>query len=160
MTRQTDGHWILHKLGRVESLWHIMTPLLSNPTYTPLPANIAYCSTAFRELMQIRYSSQLFRMPTFKEVQQNLIFLNLTITLNWWHATHDRRFRPKVDLCQSFTKREIERSKAASFKKAACRSVCCPSVQGNTGDAADQCLGFDLSQQRRGDAMTASSWLH
>jgi pullulanase len=143
-----------------ESQWPIMTPLLSNPAYTPLPANIAYCSTAFRELMQIRYSSQLFRMPTFKEVQQNLIFLNLTITLNWWHATHDRRFRPKVDLCQSFTKREIERSKAASFKKAACRSVCCPSVQGNTGDAADQCLGFDLSQQCRGDAMTASSWLH
>jgi pullulanase len=26
--------------------------------------------------MQIRYSSELFRMPTFEEVQQNLIFLN------------------------------------------------------------------------------------
>ena len=59
-----------------ESQWPIMTPLLGNPAYTPQPANIAYCSAAFSELLQIRYSSQLFRMPTFKDVQQNLIFLN------------------------------------------------------------------------------------
>jgi len=59
-----------------ESQWPIMTPLLSNPAYTPQPANIVYCSAAFSELLQIRYSSQLFRMPTFKDVQQNLIFLN------------------------------------------------------------------------------------
>ena len=56
--------------------WSIMTPLLSNPAYTPQPQNIAYSSAAFRELMQIRYSSRLFRMPTFTEVQQNLTFLN------------------------------------------------------------------------------------
>jgi pullulanase len=53
-----------------------MTPLLSNPTYTPLPANIAYSEAAFQELLRIRYSSGLFRMPTFDEVQQNLTFLN------------------------------------------------------------------------------------
>jgi len=56
--------------------WPIMTPLLSNPAYTPLPANIAYSKAAFNELLQIRYSSDLFRMPTFEEVQQNLTFLN------------------------------------------------------------------------------------
>jgi pullulanase len=56
--------------------WPIMTPLLSNPTYTPLPANIAYSEAAFQELLRIRYSSGLFRMPTFNEVQQNLTFLN------------------------------------------------------------------------------------
>jgi pullulanase len=61
---------------RNESQWPIMKPLLSNPAYTPQPANIAYCSAAFSELMRIRYSSQLFRMATFKEVQQNLVFLN------------------------------------------------------------------------------------
>jgi pullulanase len=53
-----------------------MTPLLSNPAYTPLPANIAYSQAAFRELLQIRYSSDLFRMATFAEVQHNLTFLN------------------------------------------------------------------------------------
>jgi pullulanase len=56
--------------------WPIMTPLLSNPAYTPLPANIAYSEAAFQELLKIRYSSDLFRMPTFEEVQQNLAFLN------------------------------------------------------------------------------------
>jgi pullulanase len=53
-----------------------MTPLLSNPAYTPLPANIAYSKAAFRELLKIRYSSDLFRMATFEEIQQNLSFLN------------------------------------------------------------------------------------
>jgi pullulanase len=56
--------------------WPIMTPLLSNSAYTPTPANIAYSSAAFQELLQIRYSSELFRLPTFQEVQQNLTFLN------------------------------------------------------------------------------------
>ena len=56
--------------------WPIMTPLLSNPAYTPLPANIAYSAAAFQELLKIRYGSDLFRMPTFAEVQQNLTFLN------------------------------------------------------------------------------------
>jgi pullulanase len=53
-----------------------MTPLLSNPAYTPQPEDIAYSAAAFQEFMQIRYSSRLFRMPTFNEVQQNLTFLN------------------------------------------------------------------------------------
>src|SRR6202012_4624930 len=59
-----------------EGQWPIMTPLLSNPVYTPLPANIAYSEAAFQELLKIRYSSEVFRMPTFEEVQQNLTFLN------------------------------------------------------------------------------------
>src|SRR5271165_6409139 len=59
-----------------EGQWPIMTPLLSNSAYTPLPANIAYSEAAFSELLKIRYSSSLFRMPTFAEVQQNLTFLN------------------------------------------------------------------------------------
>jgi pullulanase len=56
--------------------WSIMTPLLSDPAYTPQPQNIAYSGNAFREFLQIRYSSRLFRMPTFAEVQRNLTFLN------------------------------------------------------------------------------------
>jgi pullulanase len=53
-----------------------MTPLLSDSAYTPLPANIAYTQAAFGELLNIRYSSELFRMATFEEVQRNLSFLN------------------------------------------------------------------------------------
>ncbi len=56
--------------------WPIMTPLLSNSAYTPLPANISYSAEAFQELLKIRYSSDLFRMATFDEIQQNLTFLN------------------------------------------------------------------------------------
>jgi pullulanase len=56
--------------------WPIMTPLLSDSAYTPQPQNIAYSRAAFLELMQMRYSSRLFRMPTFAEVQRNLTFLN------------------------------------------------------------------------------------
>jgi pullulanase len=56
--------------------WPIMTPLLSNSAYTPLPLNIAHSEAAFSELLKIRYSSELFRMATFQEVQQNLSFLN------------------------------------------------------------------------------------
>src|ERR1700684_3533277 len=56
--------------------WPIMTPLLSNLAYAPLSANIAYSGAAFGELLNIRYSSELFHMATFEEVQQNLTFLN------------------------------------------------------------------------------------
>ena len=59
-----------------QAQWPIMMPLLSNSAYTPLPANIAYSEAAFSELLNIRYSSELFRMPTFEEVQRNLTFLN------------------------------------------------------------------------------------
>ncbi len=56
--------------------WSIMTPLLGNSAYTPLPANIGYSGAAFRELLEIRSSSDLFHMSTFEQVQQNLSFLN------------------------------------------------------------------------------------
>jgi pullulanase len=53
-----------------------MSPLLSNSAYTPLPENIAISQAAFNDLLRIRCSSELFRMPTLREVQQNLTFLN------------------------------------------------------------------------------------
>ncbi len=62
--------------GQNEGQWPLMIPLLSNSAYTPLPANIAYSKAAFSDLLAIRYSSGLFRMPTLEEVQQNLTFLN------------------------------------------------------------------------------------
>jgi pullulanase len=59
-----------------QAQWPLMTPLLSNPAYTPLAANITYSQEAFSELLSIRYSSDLFHMKTSDEVQQNLSFLN------------------------------------------------------------------------------------
>ena len=56
--------------------WPIMTPLLSNPAYTPQPANISFTTNAFQNFLKIRYSSGLFRMATEGEIQQNLTFLN------------------------------------------------------------------------------------
>jgi pullulanase len=59
-----------------QSQWALMTPLLGNPAYTPQPSNIAYSGAAFEDLLQIRYSSGLFRMSTLAEIQHNLTFLN------------------------------------------------------------------------------------
>lgn len=56
--------------------WPIMTPLLGDPDYKPRPRDIAYSGEAFREFLQIRYSSGLFRMGTLGQIQQNLTFLN------------------------------------------------------------------------------------
>jgi pullulanase len=56
--------------------WPLMTPLLSNPAYTPQPQNIATSAAVFQELLRIRYSSGLFRMASLPEIQQNLTFLN------------------------------------------------------------------------------------
>jgi pullulanase len=60
--------------------WPLMQPLLSNGAYTPQPQDISLAGTAFQEFMQIRYSSDLFRMATFEEIQQNLSFLNTGTT--------------------------------------------------------------------------------
>src|SRR5262249_50246863 len=56
--------------------WPIMTPPLSKPIYTPRPQDVAPSREAFREFLQIRYSSGLFRMASYGEIQQNLTFLN------------------------------------------------------------------------------------
>ena len=59
-----------------QSQWPIMQPLLANPALDPTPQNISATTKAFQEFMAIRYSSGLFRMQTFNEVQSNLTFLN------------------------------------------------------------------------------------
>ncbi len=56
--------------------WPVMQPLLANPDLKPTPQNIAATTEAFQEFLKIRYSTGLFRMSTFDEVQSNLSFLN------------------------------------------------------------------------------------
>jgi pullulanase len=59
-----------------QNQWTLMQPLLANASLKPSPSDIQYTTSAFQDLLQIRYSSGLFRMQTFAEVQHNLTFLN------------------------------------------------------------------------------------
>ncbi len=59
-----------------QAQWPIEQPLLANTALKPTPANIAATTEAFQEFLKIRYSSGLFRLASFAEVQANLSFLN------------------------------------------------------------------------------------
>jgi pullulanase len=53
-----------------------MQPLLANAALKPSPQEIASATQEFQQFLRIRYSTGLFRMATFAEVQANLSFLN------------------------------------------------------------------------------------
>ncbi len=56
--------------------WPLMAPLLANPALQVDPAEIEATVQHFREMMQIRNSSGLFRLPSESEVASRLGFLN------------------------------------------------------------------------------------
>ena len=59
-----------------QAQWPVMQPLLANAALKPSAREIASASQAFQDFLRIRYSTGLFRMATFAEVQANLSFLN------------------------------------------------------------------------------------
>ena len=59
-----------------QAQWTFEQPLLANAALKPSPATIGLTAKAFEEFLEIRYSTGLFRMATFAEVQSNLTFLN------------------------------------------------------------------------------------
>lgn len=59
-----------------QASWTIMTPLLTNAALQPTPQEISAVTEVFQQFLRIRYSTGLFRMATFEEVQANLSFLN------------------------------------------------------------------------------------
>ena len=59
-----------------QNQWSFMLPLLSNGVYAPTVTDISSTTRAFQEFLQIRYSSDLFRMATLHEIQGGLTFLN------------------------------------------------------------------------------------
>jgi len=64
-------------IGNVnQSQWSFMQPLLADPALKPTPTNISSSAAAFQAFLGIRSSSQLFRMATLTEIQNNLHFLN------------------------------------------------------------------------------------
>jgi pullulanase/glycogen debranching enzyme len=54
----------------------LLAPLLTDASVKPSPADIAWTRDAFRDLLKIRASSSLFRLPTAEEVKRRLTFLN------------------------------------------------------------------------------------
>jgi pullulanase-type alpha-1,6-glucosidase len=54
----------------------LLKPLLANRALKPLPADIAFARDAFRDLLAIRASSTLFRLPTALEIKRRLRFFN------------------------------------------------------------------------------------
>jgi pullulanase len=57
--------------------WSDLQPLLGDPALMAQPANIQRAYDHFREMLQVRYSSPLFRMITEPQIQQSLHFLNV-----------------------------------------------------------------------------------
>ncbi len=56
--------------------WNIMRPLLADPNLKPDRADVLLMAQLFRELLQIRQSTPLFRLQTAVDVQQRLLFHN------------------------------------------------------------------------------------
>jgi hypothetical protein len=62
--------------GKNRENWPIMQPLLADPDLKPGPADIERMRDLYRELLQIRYSSKLFRLETAEDVQARVMFYN------------------------------------------------------------------------------------
>jgi pullulanase-type alpha-1,6-glucosidase len=56
--------------------WDIYKPLLADPTLAPAQTDISFASAVFREMLQIRKSSPLFRLQTANEIKSDLSFFN------------------------------------------------------------------------------------
>jgi len=56
--------------------WDIYAPLLENPALKPSPQQITNAASVFREFLQIRKSSPLFRLTTEQQVMDTVSFLN------------------------------------------------------------------------------------
>jgi pullulanase len=56
--------------------WTIIKPLLANPAIKPAPADIQLARDGFRDLVEIRASSPLFRLRTADDIKRRLVFYN------------------------------------------------------------------------------------
>lgn len=59
-----------------ESNWPVFQPLLANPALRPARANILDAFDHFREMLEIRKSSPLFRLRTGAQIKRQVSFLN------------------------------------------------------------------------------------
>jgi pullulanase len=56
--------------------WDIYQPLLADPALAPARSDIEFASAVFREFLQIRKSSKLFRLETAEQIQDAVSFHN------------------------------------------------------------------------------------
>jgi len=56
--------------------WPLMRALLADPAVKPSPSDIAFARDAFRDLLAVRASSTLFRLPAGADIRQRLRFFN------------------------------------------------------------------------------------
>lgn len=63
--------------GPNKERWPLMQPLLANPKLKATPADIANARDHFREMLQIRKSSPLFRLQTAEQVIDRVRFYNV-----------------------------------------------------------------------------------
>lgn len=56
--------------------WDIYKPLLAQPALAPTKADIESAAAVFRELLQIRESSKLFRLETAEQIKSDVSFYN------------------------------------------------------------------------------------
>ncbi|MFC3148199.1 alpha-1,6-glucosidase domain-containing protein [Piscinibacterium candidicorallinum] len=62
--------------------WAVYKPVLENPLIKPTAAEIQWTNRAFQDLLKIRASSALFRLPTAQAVSERLRLLNTGPTQN------------------------------------------------------------------------------
>jgi pullulanase-type alpha-1,6-glucosidase len=62
--------------GKNAENWDVMRPYLSDPALMPSQNDIMYSAELYREWMEIRYSSPLFRLETLADVQERMNFHN------------------------------------------------------------------------------------
>jgi len=76
-TYQTNNFGVgLPPAGPNGGNWEIMRPFLADPSLRAGESDIEMMVAMFQELLQIRYSSSLFRLQTAEEVQARQTFLN------------------------------------------------------------------------------------
>ncbi len=62
--------------GENERIWELVTPLLADESLRPTPQQIQDANAVFRECLQIRFSSPLFRLRTAEDIQDRVRFFN------------------------------------------------------------------------------------
>ncbi len=72
----TSDNWGVGLPGEGRDRWDIFRKLLADPALKPTQADIVNASAVFREYLQVRKSSPLFRLQTADEVERSLTFLN------------------------------------------------------------------------------------
>ena len=62
--------------GKNQDNWHLMAPMLANPALEPNRFDIKTSAVLFQELLDIRYSSPLFRLQTGEQIMARVTFHN------------------------------------------------------------------------------------